>query len=358
MQKKLIALAVAGLVSGAAFAQSNVTVYGVADGYYAHVKAGDAKISPAFNSGGLAGSRIGFQGAEDLGNGLKAVFQYELNFNLDSGKGNIAGTTTSNAGVLGNGANGISSTRQSYVGLAGSFGTAVLGRLQGPGYYVSKYDALVGSQISPQQILSRGIGSTISPNDNARFNNAVAYITPTISGFSAFAAFGAGEQATPCGNNCDKESAWGLGLSYEAGPLAVGYVHHKVNNAGTATDADIKENMLGASYDLKMVKILGTWQDQKIAGGDKNKVWQLGAVVPVGAGNIHAAYGRSNMDQDNSDSKSWTLAYTYGLSKRTTLYTGYSRTTNDDGAQIGVLNVAPGLGKKSTAFVLGVNHKF
>ena len=81
MQKKLIALAIAGL-SGAAFAQSNVSIYGVADMFYAHVSASGAPNANAIDSGGLAGSRIGFKGTEALGNGTSALFVLEYALEL------------------------------------------------------------------------------------------------------------------------------------------------------------------------------------------------------------------------------------------------------------------------------------
>ena len=115
MQKKLIALAVAGLASTGAFAQANVTVYGVADATFDVVKiSGDAK-NDLGNTTRVStnSSLIGFKGAESLGNGLTAVFQFESGVGFD------------NAGALG-------ATRDSFVGLAGGFGTVVLGNLTGP----------------------------------------------------------------------------------------------------------------------------------------------------------------------------------------------------------------------------------
>ena len=81
MQKKLIALAVAGLASTAAFAQSNVTIYGIVDAGYVNssvdrAAGGNGNFS-GIQSGVWAGSRLGFRGEEGLGNGLKAVFTLE-----------------------------------------------------------------------------------------------------------------------------------------------------------------------------------------------------------------------------------------------------------------------------------------
>ena len=91
MQKKLIALAVAGLASTAAFAQTNVTIYGLVDYGYAYRfdgrgldsttnlinNAGKPNSASQLNGGQQSGNRLGFKGTEDLGNGLKAVFLLE-----------------------------------------------------------------------------------------------------------------------------------------------------------------------------------------------------------------------------------------------------------------------------------------
>jgi predicted porin len=93
MQKKLIALAVASLASGAAFAQTNVTMYGIADAGYVYSQ-GDASLRSCgtnkfsgIQSGLLSGSRLGFKGEEALGNGLKAVFTLEYSLGIDNNSG-------------------------------------------------------------------------------------------------------------------------------------------------------------------------------------------------------------------------------------------------------------------------------
>ncbi len=133
MQKKLIALAVAGLASTAAFAQTNVTIYGQVDYGYAYRFDGrdvgsvlpNASGGPTpsgasrLDSGIDAGNRLGFKGTEDLGNGLKAVFLLEQGFATDTGFSGQSGRLYG---------------RQAYVGLSGGFGTAVGGRLYTPYY--------------------------------------------------------------------------------------------------------------------------------------------------------------------------------------------------------------------------------
>ena len=93
MKKSLLALAVLA-ASGAAMAQSSVTLYGVADAGVTYVNGG--QNWSGVTSGNNLTSRIGFRGVEDLGGGLKANFRLEAGLNLDNGDGN-SGYSTSNA---------------------------------------------------------------------------------------------------------------------------------------------------------------------------------------------------------------------------------------------------------------------
>ncbi|HQO29457.1 MAG TPA: porin, partial [Accumulibacter sp.] len=184
MQKKLIALAVAGLASSAAFAQTNVTMYGVADAGYVYsrgsVFAGTKPEFSGIQSGLLAGSRLGFKGEEALGNGLKAIFllEYALNIDQNSGVGSGSGLAA----------------RQQYVGLAGNrWGQLTLGRQYAPGYDASsRNDSFLGAAFSPHSFLTSNAGYTITPNSGARWNNSVAYTSGNYGGFQAKAIYGFG----------------------------------------------------------------------------------------------------------------------------------------------------------------------
>ncbi|MBL8484079.1 MAG: porin, partial [Rhodocyclaceae bacterium] len=135
MQKKIIALAIAGLASTAAFAQSNVTIYGRLDyGYMS--RSGDINGVNFDRKSELAAgvqsfSRLGFKGSEDLGGGLKAIFEIEYNLQMDT---NVGIATTA---------------RHQYVGLTGNFGTVVGGFLDGVRYGIfNKYDAFAGGTVA------------------------------------------------------------------------------------------------------------------------------------------------------------------------------------------------------------------
>lgn len=365
MQKKLIALAVAGLVSAPVFAQSNVTIYGVADAYMGFGNHGGNDLA-AVQSGGLSGSRLGFRGAEDLGNGLKAVFTLEQGVDISNG---VASPSVGGDSVF---------SRQALVGLSGAFGTVSLGRQYAPGFDF-QYDALLASAISPQFILSTGVGSSLSVSNFARWDNSVAY-NGMFSGLKVRAIYSmaAGEDtrttSLAAGNWADPsdDDAMGLGLEYANGPLKVGAVYQMLQTASNAAAADDQtEWLLGGSYDFGAATLALSYQDAESLGrmkGEDAKLWQLGVIVPVGAaGNVHLGYGEVKADNvvgsNSAKSKSYSLAYTHALSKRTTAYTGYNRTDNDTGLALGPIADLDktGLrngGENSDLFVVGVRHTF
>lgn len=374
MQKKLIALAVAGLASTAAFAQTNVTIYGVADAGYVHAN-GENGRNNAFNgiqSGVLAGSRIGFKGEEALGNGLKAVFTLEYGLTLDADSGIGAGPAA----------------RQQFVGLSSDkLGTLTLGRQYAPGYFTQvRNDAFAGASVSPLAILNNAAGNTIVAASNARWNNSAAYQSPTWAGFSVRAIYGYGEQGTTAvSESSGSLGQFGAGLNYANGPLNIDLAYQTrldqsaftVGNgtsywAGTVTRTagqngkDVDEWMLGASYDFKVVKVFASYQDQSddvntSAADFGNKVWNVGATVPVfGNGKIHASYARLSWDRTGAGkSSAWGLGYTHALSKRTTLYTTYSSVRNDDDALVaaGAAYVSA-LDERNNTLTAGISHSF
>lgn len=348
MQKKLIALAIAGLVSAPAFAQSNVTIYGIADAAVGFGSSDDSDFRGVVG-GVLSGNRIGFKGSEDLGNGLKAVFQLEQGYNIDDGTFHQSTRQFS---------------RQAWVGLQGSFGTVGLGRQYAPGYFAG-YDAAMSSQVSPQSIFTAGAGLSITPNSPARWNNSVAY-TGSFGAVTARAIYsandgeltsrpGLGYEETPA-----RDDKWGVSAEYANGPLKAGVFYHYLKDQ--ASD-DAKEVYVGAEYNFGVLALSGSWQNGRdIGAGDLDKrVWNLGVTVPVSAaGKVHATYGRiTEDDQDDADANSWTLAYTHALSKRTTGYAAYNRVSNDDNASFQAGNGTVGLqGEDAGLFVVGMRHAF
>uniref|UniRef100_UPI00311EA0D6 porin n=1 Tax=Thauera sp. SDU_THAU2 TaxID=3136633 RepID=UPI00311EA0D6 len=241
MQKKLIALAIAGLVSAPIFAQSNVTIYGVADAFVGIGKHGENDFR-GVNSGGLSGSRLGFRGTEDLGNGLKAVFVLEQGFNIDTGEQALMGGNSDNSDIdPDNDRYNDSFSRQAYVGLSGAFGTVALGRQYAPGFFFA-YDGTAAATVGPHSILSGQSGMTITPNSAARWNNSVTY-TGSFSGLTARVIYSA--QGVETSEKPSDDDAYGLGLEYANGPLKVGGVYQVVKNDNDAVGSDEKQKEWG-----------------------------------------------------------------------------------------------------------------
>ncbi|WP_415033272.1 porin [Azonexus sp.] len=387
MQKKLIALAIAAAASGAAFAQTNVTIYGIADVGYVGVDRDHFKYQNNINSGVLSTSRIGFKGAEDLGNGLKAIFTLEYGLLLD----NNTGIGVSNGGVA--------NARQQFVGLTGGFGTAVAGRLQTAGLdFTVAGSALAGSTAIGAVNLVGGpvAGANNFPLLNAvsRANNAVAYISPSFGG-ATFAINHARLSESAAADDRADNSATLLAVNYDGGPLTAGLVYGlvSVEKTGAATaltplnafgvanakNSDAKEWGVRAGYDFGVVKLQAAYQQAKLEqglnglgvsqGNLKNKRWVVSATVPVTAKiavigeYAQAKVERANNLSDNKD-KAFSLAATYSLSKRTTAYAAFAtqdfNNSQYNGSLVVVNGIAPGTANRLDAnyYGVGLRHAF
>ncbi len=357
MQKKLIALAIAGLASTAAFAQSNVTLYGVADLYAGYATAGHMKSQGDINSGGLSTSRLGFKGSEDLGNGTKALFTLEYALAIDANTG--VGTGTSAA-------------RQQFVGLTGDWGTAFGGRIQTAGYdWSSVTNALHGTIINPLASVQGGFAAAAGTtafgygnsilSSNSRANNAFAYISPSFNGFSfAYNHARITESANINANKKD-DVANLISGTYTSGALTLSAIYSKVSVDATIPTDALKEVGFGGSYDFGGVKVYGSYQTQKLDSTKKtDKAYQLSVAYPVSAtGTIIAEYAGNKLDTaKDADSKSYTLAYTYAMSKRTTAYAGYQHSSNDTNGVIGTALLAPVAGDTANLMIGGLRHAF
>ncbi len=403
MQKKLIALAVAGMASGFAAAQTNVTIYGVLDaGYlYSSGNAGPGiKGTNTFSgvaNGLTAGNRLGFKGEEALGNGLKAVFTLEYGLEIDVNCGIGCGPNHLNA-------------RQQFVGLASNYGTLSLGRQYAPGFdATANNDALDATDLSIQSSLSALAGNTITPNSPARFDNSIAYTSNNLSGFTLKGIYSFGESNLNKTYNNDinstlDNSAFGLGVNYANGPVNLDAVYQSRISAAPpnctgdskfpecssaaapykvpGTSKSINEWYVGGSWDFNVVKAFASYQalynNNKVAVGDvnfsslatsnikSNNLWTVGLTAPIGRGTLGIGYGRLSLDNRNTkDGDSWGAGtmYTYPISKRTALYAAYSYFSNDKYSIPGGAIAVPGngvgaLGESNYALGTGLRHSF
>lgn len=369
MKKSLIAIA--ALAATGAFAQSSVTVYGVIDAGYTRDSGGlvpGATTVNRLDSGIMSGSRLGFKGVEDLGGGLKANFVAETGFCADSNAG-APNFCTGGNNFMG---------RQATVGLSGGFGAVDLGRQYTPAFVVlttiDPFATGTAGQIVNLFDSAGGYGAANVQTGNPRMNNTFKYSSPSFSGFTASIAYGFGEVA---GNNSASRST-GFNAEYSNGPVYVGLGYHTARNALIGVGADQRKNLiLGGTYDFGVAKAhfaYGTTKNDiaqgaftaaqiaaptigSINNGDGRNV-MLGVSVPVGAGNIKASYIRhDDKGVNNFDASQIGIGYFYSLSKRTTLYTAYSKISNKNGGFYTVGN-AGNSGIGNSAFNLGVRHTF
>lgn len=387
MQKKLIALAIAGL-SSAAFAQTNVTIYGVADGTFDYIKVTGNSIGPGVNNNPSNtrvtsnGSNLGFKGTENLGNGMKAIFQFETEVNFDN---------NSSLGL----------NRDSFVGLAGGFGQVTLGTQTGPtnalggaldvnsGDTIMSNTAVLG-KLGGAYATFGGKGSQFASGStfDTRFKNTIQYVTPSFSGLQATAMYVANENKDETPGLKINTSAYDLGLTYQNGPVFVGTTYARIsekNDAGTAlvlnfgTNTTAKEFRIGGMYDFGMATIRALYARTKGDGSvsdAKQNVWGIGGTYNVSPnGKLVAQYYKaadvsgSNFGRptDNTGAKFYTVGYEHSLSKRTMLKAGYAYLKNDSatgtdgfgGYDFGYNSVGlTGDSVKLSGFQFGMRHAF
>ena len=387
MQKKLIALAVAGLASTGAFAQSNVQIYGLLDLGYQHLSAtGRDSVNRV---GSMSSNLWGLKGTEDLGNGLKA------GFNLEAG-------LASDVGGLSGGSAGKVFSRQSFLSLSGGFGTALVGRFNtfGRSYGTVKYSASPLSAVDGIGLLASAAGFTISGNGidtdatGGRISNGIAYVSPTFSGVTVGYAHSFAENSGAAAVGANQFNINELWVGYGNGPLSVDYIYNNVNSSATGVAQSatinaigpIQEHFLGAGYDFGSVKVLGSYQSRKTEATNTDKIWNLGALIPVSAaGKVSVSYAKLSLGSDIratnatrtllpaggvglmpatgalDNASAWAVGYYHSLSKRTTAYTTYTHAKNDANGTIGFSTTAaatPTAGGSTNLFSLGLQHSF
>ncbi|MDR1310384.1 MAG: porin [Burkholderiaceae bacterium] len=372
MKKTLIALAVLGTTAGVACAQSNVQIYGVIDTGYVKETGTDARM------GSSTESRIGFKGSEDLGRGLKATFELERRFNVNDG------SLSTNDGIA---------TRSSYhaydaihglnadwkgvanVGLAGNWGKVKVGR-------VNNIATESYSRLDPFGDYSVGASLTAAGNllYSEQLSNTIRYDSPTWAGFQfglSFTTQSDDHQITrPIATPADRlksiaNHGYNINLQYENGPLLL------LGNYYRLADSDSSDGWnLGMAYTFGTVTVSLGYQDTDIesgltrvygglnpllGGGPKSqKEGILGLQWQIGPGQLNASYNYAKYESVTTDDKAhkFALGYTYNLSKRTSVY-GMASYTDSDNEEIGgIYNTSHTGRESSTAFQLGMNHKF
>jgi predicted porin len=359
-----------GAFSGAAFAQSNVTLYGILDVNYMWqelptvVGTGTAariqqESVDGINSGHQSGSRWGVRGSEALGSGLNAIFTLEGGYDLDRG-------------TLGQG--GRLFGRQAWAGLQGSFGSVVAGRLATFSSGTGSFDMI--GRIDPF-LTGFGLasaGNTFFSMNALRADNTVAYVTPNWGGFMGGIGYSFNVNGTESADSNQNNALIMAGANWTGGPFFAAITYDSIDTAGGS--ADQKHLQIGGTFDLGPVRFHGGWAKQDdvqsvstVTGGTGSFLnlpgtasfdsdsWLLGVTWKIGNAALLASYQALDSDGQTiagvnyePDFNIWAIGGTYNLSRRTNLYASYA-TRDADGT-------LAGNNFNAKQFAVGIRHLF
>ena len=369
MNKKLIAVAVAGLFAAptAALAQSSVTISGQIKGGFENLKlsnGGATRIGNTSQSGVVDdSSALVFSVREDLGGGLAAVVRLDMRIKPDDGGGvNSAGGLATGAYNTGNIVNG-----NSHFGLQSKqWGRIILGR-QDLHYFNTESNITDKGSLrsSSTALLSYIGGSAIA--GATRTQNVVHYLSPNWGGFTIIGAYSGnpGGQETDIGTTARKGSAWNFNPNYAAANWQVGYSYwtskpdsnSAINTslttgtgitlpAAASVPIDQRGDRLYGSYVFPFgLKIGLAWDKSKLksttGGGDlaRRDAWSLPVSYAWGNHTVHVNYSEAGDDKvaaGNQKASMWGLAYSYDLSKRTSVALTYAQISNKNPDGLGV----------------------
>ena len=392
MNKKLVAVAIAGLLA-APLAQAqtaNVTLYGRVNMDLEVVNGKKLDTGPQVGTCQPSGatvstcrttnsnqyrvssnsSRFGLRGTESLGGGLDAIFQLE--------NGSI-GWDNAGGGVIGG--------RDTFVGLRGSWGTMKVG------FYSLPYDNMTtiwgdspflntGIMASAAIWAQGGSGQSSGGFDN-RVGNTVRWDSPVMSGFQGQISYSIGGQAggvgegPPTSPQTNSSVSSGI-LLYNNGPIQFG-AGFQYNNAVRARALNDIAYSFAASYQFPKVKVSAIYErldydfttsttlTRNMYGVDVNwamgpgKLYILWAYGANGGGSAPKGSKVGNLVQgDDSSVNQWQVSYTYPLSKRTSVYTGYTQIVNKAVVNytFATNSYAVANGAKPQGFLVGMFHNF
>lgn len=303
-------------------------------------------------------SRWGIRGTEDLGGGMKALFQLESGFNSDTG-----GFTNN----FGQGTSPALFNRESFVGLSGGFGTVRAGRITSPVYfasadYVSMHNHDTGTSSDALfNFFATGVNN----------NNSITYKTPSFGGADVEVAYSLAAgflQINPNGFNelpgSNNQRNFQVAVNWVGGPLHLGggYAQMK-DRSGLPATPEVKDEttVIRALYEMGPITVGGYYERSKFDFGpgarrSRNNI-RLSGMYAMGASEFHLNVGIADdfSGLPSSGAKQATVAYNYNLSKRTKVYAFYTQVDEDSN---GTFYVSSTPGSKFSSLALGVRHNF
>jgi len=365
IKKSLLALAVLGAFASAASAQTSVTLYGVLDAGVSVEQASSANpgagTQTSLQSGISTPSRIGFQGSEDFGSSLKAIFQLEAGIQLNNGQNTTTGTMFD---------------RASWIGLSGDFGSVMVGRQFTPMYnavYVldpfslgmagnaGNLMHLGGANINGSTLIGGNNPALLDGGGSQAQNNSMRYVSQSWNNFSLEFNYGMGGQA---GSTSDG-SETGATINYANGPvmLLASYDEtNSLNNGGSFRTLLVGGTINWTEFGVPLKTNVGyqTNNGTDVIGGanvDSTNLL-LGLRIPVSTQQeVLFSYIHNDNKAAGFTADQFALGYTYALSKRTTLYTSIGEIINKNGADY-TLGNASNIGYGRKGFDLGLRHAF
>jgi predicted porin len=372
MNKKILAATIAAFVAGptAALAANDVTVYGVVHASVDYLDSDNDGID-GWDVASRA-TRLGFKGTEDLSNGLKAIWKMEFQVDIAD-----AGSTAVNSGLLGsptvaqgsssgskvNQQDDLVSARNMYIGLAGGFGTFLVGRHDTP------YKMSTGSLDLFSDTLA-DYNSTLLMTD-IRTGSALAYVSPNWGGFTLSAAGVVPHVATSCAQtgtktrqvanlttgivsntnvpctstdsygDSDGMDAYSIAAVYNANGFFASAAYEVLTGdwldawANTTNSEDDSKYRLGLGYTGGGFTVGAIWEDHSDvlgADGRDKQSWQISAGYTFGNNMVKAMYGQVEWDGvfGDLDQDAWAIGLDHNLSKRTKAYMLYTDVDRDE----------------------------
>lgn len=304
-------------------------------------------------------SVVGFGGSEDLGSGLRTVWQIEGGFSLDTGEGSMT-------------------SRDTRVGLEGSFGTVFAGVWTLP--YTSAtsgFDPFYPTTAGYMAIMGNGSAPTTdNVIDTSAFDrrqrNVVQYWSPSLAGFELRLAHAPNEENVPSGA---KPSLTSASLTYEAHgvTLALGHELHHEYQAPKTSDAATKIGIAWESGPLSLAAVVEKLDYETATGDLERNAWFVSGTYQTTFGTLKAAYshagdgyGSANeligavRSGDGTGASQLTLGIDHPLSKRTMLIAFYSRIMNDAHGvyDFGINQLGVSEGGRPSVLSLGMKHNF
>ncbi|KUJ72648.1 porin [Thiomicrospira sp. WB1] len=340
MKKNIVALAVASAIAAPVAMADAPTVYGqvnqALEQRSADNFAGDKVEASSGTYVDNRASRLGVKGSSDLGNGMKAVYKVEFSLGM-------------NGGGVGD--------RNQYVGLAGGFGTVLMGRHDTPTKMIQAKDLFNDARLSDNRRIGGELGAFGRSMEN-RVNNVLAYVSPSFGGVKLIAATSPSETSVD-GDESSISDLYSVAVAYgskkEGLYLAAGMDSANENTTGVA-DTEAQHTRVVAQYATGGLIANAMYQD---FGGDAiedtvREGSNIMANVGYKFGKIMPKVKVSMVDRVNDfeDSTNYAVGVNYSMGKKTTAYAEFAKTEHIGG------NAADGSDAEESAFSVGLLHKF